>query len=166
MASPSSLIVFFERTGTYRRWEYVAVMIGFSALALLGIVGIACSLLDGSVLTAPLLGIVGGTVWTLGMTAIAGVLAYHVLLRPTLYSRIDEFGITVNGRRWPWNRIEWVYAARSTRRMTLCFRQKGPARGLTHAIHGMPLLSDEEASRILERLSEFLATHFPHVSVG
>ncbi len=124
------------------------------------------TLVTGSLFTAPLGGVIFLSLWTLGMTSIAGFFAYRVLFRPTLYSRIDEAGIIADGRKWAWNEIACVFVESASPGVILCFRQKGLAGGFRQPVHGMPSLSEEEAARVLERLSEFLAVSWPHVSVA
>jgi hypothetical protein len=163
--SKTSSTVFFERASTFRRWDYVTFMIAFGIFALLGITAITASLLSGRLFTASLFDIVAGTLWTLVMASIAGILAYRVFFRPIEYSRIDNFGIIADGHQWPWNKIACVFVERASHGMTLCFREKGLTGGFRHPIHGMPPLSEDEATQVLERLKAFLATHCHHVSV-
>lgn len=162
VSAPGSSIVFFERTDTFRRWDYVFMAVVFDAMALLGLIGLVSSSIHGG---ADLLGIIFGTAWTLGMVAAAAVLSFRVFLKPIAYARVDESGICADGRRWPWDKVACVYAEKGSGGQTLCFRLKGPLHGFRHPIHAMPPLSEDEVSQTLERLRAFLAERFPEVSV-
>ena len=157
-------IVFFERTGTYRRWPYVCFLALFGSVSLVAaVVAIQAAWREGLPFNqSP--GTVFAVLWLSAMLGISGFLAYRVVLKPATYSRIDNEGIAVDSRRWPWNEVKWVFLKPSGNGVCLCFQRI--AWGPDHAIHGWPPLAPSEAEEILATLEDFLEREYPDVSVG
>jgi hypothetical protein len=87
-----------------------------------------------------------------------------VLWRPLTHSRIDDRGITVEAKHYPWSEIRRVFTKTAANGVTLCYHRRGVLLDLY--INTPPLLSRAEAAELLERLDEFCKENFPHVNVG
>jgi hypothetical protein len=144
-------------------------MLIFTPAALLGVYGIVRGAINGKMTSENLPGILFAFIWTGGMSFFAGFLIWKVFFRPDSYSRIDQQGITVDRRSWPWSDVDCVFAQRAGTwpwpSVDLCFHLKR-WRGLSNPVHSHPHLKPDEAKAILDRLADYLAEHHPEVGVG
>lgn len=161
-------IVFFERATTYRRWEYWVFLLLFGGVTLwmlvLNVSRIVDEVRQGKFKIDEPLGFAFGVLWLAAMLTVTIALAYRVIFKPLSLARIDEHGITEEGKHYSWSQITRVFTKSAANGVTLCYHRRGVP--LDFYINRPPLLSRKEAEELLQRLGEFLEEKHPHVDVG
>lgn len=156
---------FFERTDTFRHWQYWLIL---AFVAAMGGVGIwfcieAAKEFGWGVFAEPLALLFCG-VFTGVSVPLTIYMALRLLVDPLRHTRIDEQGITINGKTLSWDEIQTVYErANKSDANYLCFRlRRWRFERMTHIY---PWLSDAESERILGKIESFVAEKYPHVEV-
>lgn len=160
-------IVFLNCKRSYRSWPYLIFAIFFSSIGLYVLIyGKVYRLFEGPWTTDTLFGRIAGSTWLLAMLGISVLLWWLILFKPTSTYLVDDKGITLGSKQWPWKTIRSIYLQKNgSKGVYFVFCAQGRLT-MERTIPAWPPLDKEQAMEIIDNLEDFLNDKYPQVEVG
>jgi hypothetical protein len=167
--SEHPLAILFERHGSWRTVPYLLFAVVFGIVGTWFLVGTVRRLAIHGLEGAQPIGMVLAPFFTAFFLGIAVLLIYRMVFDPGWSTRIDETGITMSRRLWPWSDVRRIFTKASrplTGRATVSLNfHRRSSIPLDYGIQGFEFLTLDEADEILESLDAYLAKRHPDIDV-
>lgn len=162
--------VFLESDFNYRSWVGAVAVLALIGVGVWMIHATVADILNRPPALADLFpGLLIVIVWLLFAFVPSLYLGWRMLCKPSIKTRIDGAGITIDGHLHPWERVKWIWGKRENglfrKRITLWFQDQGLL-GLDQMVPLREGLTQEEYENLMEELGDYLGEHFPQVEIG
>ena len=161
--------ILFERHGSWRTWPYLLFATVFGIVGICCLVGTVQGLAVQGLRDAQPVGIVLAPLFIAFFLGISSMLIYRMVFDPGWSTRIDEKGITMRRRHWPWSDIRQIFTKASrpltgAATVSLNFHCRSDV-PLDYGIQGFEILTPAEAEEVLDALDAYLAKTHPGIDI-